>query len=179
MPGTHWKHLTTCLAVVTCLVLLGGVLTTTAPSAHASTPSHLRPATNSPAFPYVDSNGQLRDGSGNPIYLRGAMIDSNLAYYNRWPKDVMALVLTPTTFQKMHDVWGMNVVRLDISYWLYEDNPGDGRAMVERIKAIWKPLSGWLTTTASMSYSIFTTMLKQKVPVQLHPLLIACCIKAR
>jgi aryl-phospho-beta-D-glucosidase BglC (GH1 family) len=76
--------------------------------------------------PYVDSNGQLRDGSGNPIYLRGAMIDSNLAYYSRWPAYVMDLVLTATTFQKMHDVWGMNAVRLDISYWLWEDDPGDG-----------------------------------------------------
>lgn len=83
-----------------------------------------RLAAASPAvFPHVQGT-QLIDSSGKPFILRGAHIDSPLAYIEPWENinnvanDVSAK-LNSTVFNAMSKNWHMNAVRLPLSNWVY------------------------------------------------------------
>src|SRR6266849_1624466 len=62
---------------------------------------------------------QIVDGSGNPILLRGAMMESAFAYIKPWQAGQNPLdTLNTKTFTAMHS-WGMNALRMNISNWIY------------------------------------------------------------
>jgi len=68
---------------------------------------------------------QLLDGNNRPVVLRGAMIESPFAYLKQWQggRDPLK-ILNTTTFTAMSQQWHMNAVRLDISQWIYQLDPG-------------------------------------------------------
>lgn len=70
-------------------------------------------------YPQVQG-ASLVDGNGNPLLLRGAMIESSFAYIKRWQKgeDPLA-ILNSTTFDQMK-AWGMDALRMNISEWIYQ-----------------------------------------------------------
>ena len=75
------------------------------------------------AFPHVQGT-QLIDTSGHHLVLRGAQIETALAYDNPWKNTTtlqnrMATVLNPTVFNEMSQKWHMNAVRLPLSNWVY------------------------------------------------------------
>src|SRR5260221_7372543 len=128
MPKILLQRLTAYLALLSCMTLLAGtiafMLSPVRASAYAPS-QRLHPATTSPSFPYI-TGSQIYDGSGNALHLRGAMEESSLAYINQWedsngvpisandPRNI----LNPTTFQIMHNGWGMNAIRINISQWI-------------------------------------------------------------
>lgn len=66
---------------------------------------------------------QIVDATGQSILLRGAMIESSFAYINRWQRGQdPTQTLSPATFAAMAS-WHMNVVRINISYWIYQLDP--------------------------------------------------------
>lgn len=70
-------------------------------------------------YPHVQGT-QILDGNGNPLYLRGAMIESSLAYINQWKKGIDPLAtLNTNTFNAMAS-WGMDAIRINMSQWIYE-----------------------------------------------------------
>src|SRR5438270_12806799 len=76
-----------------------------------------------PGMPYVQG-AQIYDGSGHPLTLRGAMIESSFAYLRPWQNGQNPLlVLNAPTFHAMAQQWYMNAVRINISQWVYDTNP--------------------------------------------------------
>lgn len=74
-------------------------------------------------FPYVQGT-QLMDSTGHPLVLRGAQIETALAYDNPWKNTTslqnrMSTVLNPTVFNEMSQKWHMNALRLPLSNWVY------------------------------------------------------------
>ncbi len=76
-----------------------------------------------PGMPYV-RGPLIYDGSGHPLILRGAMIESSFAYLHLWQmgRDPLLFLNTPT-FHAMAQQWYMNAVRINISQWVYNTNP--------------------------------------------------------
>ena len=73
-------------------------------------------------FPYVRGN-QIIDGSGHPLILHGAMIQTAFAYIAPWQQGQNPLkILNSTTFNAMRS-WNMNAIRINISYWIYRLDP--------------------------------------------------------
>ena len=76
-----------------------------------------------PGMLYVEGP-QIYDGSGHPLILRGAMIESSFAYLHPWQNGQNPLVvLNAPTFHAMAQQWYMNAVRINISQWVYDSNP--------------------------------------------------------
>src|SRR3989440_8659383 len=76
-----------------------------------------------PGMLYVEGP-QIYDGSGHPLILRGAMIESSFAYLHPWQNGQDPLrVLNAPTFHAMAQQWYMNAVRINISQWVYDTNP--------------------------------------------------------
>ena len=74
-------------------------------------------------IPYVQG-AQIYDGSGHPLTLRGAMIESSFAYLRPWQNGQDPLgVLNTSTFHAMAQQWYMNAVRINISQWVYNTSP--------------------------------------------------------
>jgi len=68
-------------------------------------------------FPHVQG-AQLIDGNGQPLILRGAMIESPFAYIKGWQSKKDPLTnLNTTTFTAMAQQWHMNALRMTISFW--------------------------------------------------------------
>jgi cellulase (glycosyl hydrolase family 5) len=82
-----------------------------------------------PLAPTSNGMAQVRgaevvDGSGHDLLLRGAMIPTSFAYISRWQKGQdPTQFLNAATFAAMAS-WHMNVVRINISYWIYLLDPG-------------------------------------------------------
>lgn len=74
-------------------------------------------------YPHV-LGAQIIDGNGNPLYLRGAMIETAFAYIKRWQggQDPLA-TLNSTTFTAMVKQWHMNILRTNISQYIYNLDP--------------------------------------------------------
>jgi aryl-phospho-beta-D-glucosidase BglC (GH1 family) len=74
-------------------------------------------------FPHVVGT-QLIDSSGHPLVLRGAQIETALAYATPWKNTPsvqkrLSTVLNSTVFNEMSQKWHMNAVRLPLSNWVY------------------------------------------------------------
>lgn len=95
------------------------------PLTKRETPQNIVPITVTPAgpvFPSV-SGAALIDSTGQPFILHGAMLESSLAYINRWKKgEDPTEILNGRTFGAMAS-WHMNAVRINISQWIYELDP--------------------------------------------------------
>ena len=90
------------------------------PTLGASSAGALTPTSS--GMPQV-RGAEIVDSSGNTLLLRGAMIPTSLAYINRWAKGQdPTQTLDAATFTAMAG-WHMNVVRINISYWIYLLNP--------------------------------------------------------
>jgi len=75
------------------------------------------------SFPHVLGT-QLIDGNGQPLILRGAMIESPFAYIKGWQRKKDPLTnLNTTTFTAMAQQWHMNALRMNISEWIYNLDP--------------------------------------------------------
>jgi len=70
-------------------------------------------------FPYVQGN-RILNSSGQPFYLRGAEIESDLDNMAPWPSAPhITDVLNSTVFNAMALQWKMNALRLPLSNWIY------------------------------------------------------------
>ena len=65
------------------------------------------------------SGSKLINGAGQPVQLRGAMIESSFAYYKPYINQNQdpLIVLNSKTFQSMQSE-GMNVIRINMSQWI-------------------------------------------------------------
>src|SRR5579863_3111261 len=73
-------------------------------------------------MPYVQGT-QIIDGSGHPLLLRGAQIETPFNYINLWDSGKKPSVeLNSTVFGQMRS-WKMNVLRLPLSNWIYAKDP--------------------------------------------------------
>lgn len=92
----------------------------------------ITPVPSGVAFPRV-SDTTLIDTSGQPFLLHGAMIESSLAYIERWKKgEDPTTVLNSNTFHAMAS-WRMNAVRINISEWIYELDPTAYMNILDRV----------------------------------------------
>jgi len=83
-------------------------------------------------MPYVQGT-QIIDGSGHPILLKGAQIESPFNYIKGWQAGQSpSKVLNPSVFQAMAQ-WKMNALRLPISNWIYALNPAAYLARLDPI----------------------------------------------
>jgi aryl-phospho-beta-D-glucosidase BglC (GH1 family) len=82
-------------------------------------------------FPHVQGT-QLIDGNGQPLILRGAMIESPFAYIKGWQRKKDPLTnLNTTTFTAMAQQWHMNALRMNISEWIYNLDPANYLAKLD------------------------------------------------
>jgi len=74
-------------------------------------------------FPYV-KGAQIFYGNNQPLLLHGAMIETSFAYMKQCQagKNPLA-ILNTQTFNAMAQQWHMNVVRINISQWIYNLDP--------------------------------------------------------
>ena len=97
-----------------------GPLPAAAPSAQPTTATN---ATSGADGMLHVQGARIVDGGGREIVLRGAMIPTSLAYFNRYAKGQdPTQILNAATFTAMAN-WQMNAVRINISYWIYQVNP--------------------------------------------------------
>jgi aryl-phospho-beta-D-glucosidase BglC (GH1 family) len=91
--------------------------TSTVPTASLATVQDV----NATLSPLSMSGSDLMDVSGEPLILRGAMIESPFAYIKGYidQKKNPLDVLNSQTFQAMHS-WGMNAIRINISQWIQQ-----------------------------------------------------------
>jgi endoglucanase len=83
-------------------------------------PSHPQ---NQGSMPYTQG-AQLMDGSGHPLTLRGAQIESPFNNIKGWQIGTpVTRYLNPAVFQAMVQQYHMNELRLPISNWIYNLNP--------------------------------------------------------
>jgi hypothetical protein len=83
---------------------------------------------------------QLVDGSGQAFLLRGAQVDSsfNNTRVKEGPESELFQAtqhLTATAFGIMHKEWNMNMLRLPITNWIWQDDP-DG--YLDRVESVVK-----------------------------------------
>jgi endoglucanase len=90
------------------------------------------PLANVPGILSVRGN-QIIDGSGRPILLRGAHITSAFNYILAWTHGANPFgALNPAVFASVRS-WGMNVVRIPISFWIYQLSPASYLAKLDRV----------------------------------------------
>jgi len=88
---------------------------------------------NAPGIPYVQST-QLYDGSGHPMMLRGAQIESAFNYIDRWQRGERPTTqLNSTTFNVMVRDWKMNILRLPISNWIEAKDPVNYMSQLDQV----------------------------------------------
>jgi len=67
---------------------------------------------------------QIVDGTGRPVVLRGAQIESAFNSIKRWKSgEKPTAILNSTVFQAMVGQWKMNVLRVPLSSWIYALDP--------------------------------------------------------
>src|SRR5579863_1050761 len=96
------------------LVIIISGLTTILPGARASTLQNPQIANSSrpTSFPHVQGT-QIVDGSGRPLVLRGAEIESGLDDISLWRNGLrLTAILNSTVFTAMVQDWKMNTLRL-------------------------------------------------------------------
>jgi hypothetical protein len=114
-----WRKQTTVLFILTLIVAAVGVYLV-----RQSFPSHSSVALGSK----LTVNGsQIFDNTGTPVVLRGAMVESSLAYNNQYNQCLGGdatkcpeYKLNPTVFAAMAG-WHMNAVRINTSGWMYQE----------------------------------------------------------
>lgn len=90
------------------------------------------PLAHVPGLPYVKGN-QIIDGGGHPVLLRGAHITSAFNFINAWNHGADPFgALNPGVFAAVRS-WGMNVIRIPLSYWVYLTSPADYMAKLDKI----------------------------------------------
>ncbi|GAC1378893.1 MAG: hypothetical protein NVSMB33_03610 [Ktedonobacteraceae bacterium] len=99
-------------------VLLGARASTTQGSQDTHV-TQLVAHSSSTSFPRVQGS-QIIDGSGHPLILRGAEIESAFDTMGRWQSGTrLTNVLNSTIFTVMVRDWKMNALRLCLSNWIY------------------------------------------------------------
>ena len=90
------------------------------------------PLANVPGILHIQGN-QIIDGSGHPLLLRGAHITSSFNYIVAWNHGANPFgALNPTVFATIRS-WGMNVVRIPISFWIYQLSPASYLAKLDLV----------------------------------------------
>jgi hypothetical protein len=91
----------------------------TSPTPLSTTPT---PLVHVPGLLHVQGN-QIIDASGHPVLLRGAHITSAFNYIVAWNHGANPFgPLNPSVFSAARS-WGMNVVRIPLSFWIYQLSP--------------------------------------------------------
>ncbi|GAC1454046.1 MAG: hypothetical protein PVSMB4_14700 [Ktedonobacterales bacterium] len=76
---------------------------------------------------------QLVDAAGQPLLLRGAMMESSFAYIKSWQGGQdPTRILNSTTFAAMR-AWHMNALRTNISYWIYRLDPATYLSRLDQV----------------------------------------------
>jgi len=93
-----------------------------------ASPMHLLSSSHSASHPLVAlpfvQGAQILDGSGNPLTLRGAQIQSPFNNIAGWQRGTpVSQYLNPNVFRAMVQQYHMNELRLPISNWIYNLNP--------------------------------------------------------
>ena len=84
-------------------------------------------------MPYVRGS-QIIDGSGHPLLLRGAQIESPFNYIKNWENGKRpTIMLNSTVFNVMVHDWKMNVLRLPISNWIYAKDTTDYMNQLDQV----------------------------------------------
>ena len=90
------------------------------------------PLVNVPGLIHIKGN-QIIDSSGHPLFLRGAHITSSFNYILAWNHGANPFgALNPDVFATVHS-WGMNVVRIPISFWIYQLSPASYMAKLDSV----------------------------------------------
>src|SRR6266566_2968750 len=90
------------------------------------------PLVNVPGLIHIQGN-QIIDSSGHPLFLRGAHITSSFNYILAWNHGANPFgALNPDVFATVHS-WGMNVVRIPISFWIYQLSPASYMAKLDSV----------------------------------------------
>lgn len=90
------------------------------------------PLVNVPGIIQVQGN-QIIDGSGQPLLLRGAHITSSFNSIVAWDHGANPFgALNPSVFDAVRS-WGMNVVRIPISFWIYQLSPASYLAKLDSV----------------------------------------------
>ena len=77
---------------------------------------------------------RLLDGSGIPLTLRGAQIESPFIYIQSWQRGVpVSKYLNPAVFQAMVQQYHMNELRLPISNWIYTLDPSKYLSLLDQV----------------------------------------------
>ena len=101
------------------------------PNSLSSTPSST-PLVNVPGLLHVQGN-QIIDASGHPLTLRGAHITSSFNYILAWNHGANPYgALNPSVFAAVRS-WGMNIVRIPISFWIYQLSPASYMAKLDSV----------------------------------------------
>jgi endoglucanase len=91
------------------------------------------PTTNTPGMPYVQGT-QVFDGSGHPLLLRGAGIESSLNNLKLWQKGVpVSDFMNSNLFNAMAHQWNMNTVRISVSNWIYAEYPSSYMSQLTQV----------------------------------------------
>ena len=143
MPMAHRKDhstwpVTAALSLIVLVALVAVAGCSGAPVGNESTTptvtvgGRLIPTSN--GMPQV-RGAEIVDGTGHTLLLRGAMIPTSFAYINSWQHGQdPTTILDATTFTTMAN-WRMNAVRINISYWIYQLNPGQYLARLDQAVA--------------------------------------------
>lgn len=84
-------------------------------------------------MPYTQG-AQLLDGSGHPLTLHGAQIESPFNYIQGWQIGTpITKYLNPAVFQAMAQQYHMNELRLPISNWIYATNPSKYLSLLDQV----------------------------------------------
>lgn len=105
----------------------------TSPTPIASIPlTTPTPLVNIPGLLHVQGN-QLIDASGHPLLLRGAHITSAFNYIAAWNRGANPFgALNPGVFSAVRS-WGMNVVRIPLSFWIYQMSPSSYLSKIDTV----------------------------------------------
>ena len=87
----------------------------------------------SAGMPYVQGT-QILDGTGHPLRLRGAQIESAFNNIKSWQAGLrINTPLNSTVFNAMVQTWNMNALRLPLSNWIYATNPTLYLSMLDQV----------------------------------------------
>jgi aryl-phospho-beta-D-glucosidase BglC (GH1 family) len=102
------------------------------PSQLSPTIKNTTPLANIPGMPHVRGNSIL-DGSSHPMVLRGAHVTSAFNYILAWNHGADPFIaLNPNVFTAMRE-WGMNIVRIPITNWIYQLSPASYLAKLDTV----------------------------------------------
>ena len=132
------------LLITTALGVQGQARTSSPASANSavvllSNPMHLLSGTKGshpqqPSGRLSTQGAQLLDGSGHPLTLRGAQIESPFNYIQGWQSGTpVTRYLNPAVFQAMVQQYHMNELRLPISNWIYNLNPTKYLSLLDQV----------------------------------------------